>query len=441
MFRNWLLALALCCAPCLVLADETYTMNHHRTGSFTDYDRLNGSVTVYPGGSAGSAQYQVLWGKEGTTLAVQNNRSLGPTAAAYSVSFSTNWTLLFGLYGASNVTYILKVTRTKTGEPTEERVFRYHFNIGADLGLADPPLPPDTYTTSAAAYFNGECPPRTLSFRLMLLATVRTQATVTFHLDGTQKQAWTIQAPMYGGSGNWTFNTGPWTTASGSFGYSWKVNGETVLSGSYDCNDEILGGLVIGTGDWIQPPGTPDPTNPPPPGSDPPAVGPYEPPTGPDVPTTPTPPPANPYTPTGPVSTQEEMYAAVRKALEDAGNNDMVLGTPDRSPPSMQEDLEKRGKLDDIQGELDAAVTHIGEAKTGLRAKVTQIGGLLDLPSVGQAQSVTYGTVTIGGHTASIVVDFAGQFSGAINLLRQIVLFAASVVFVIACAKEIQKGI
>lgn len=302
-----------------------------------------------------------------------------------------------------------------------------------------------THTDTIVVNFGADpCPPRDLTFILNASLKLRTEGTLTLTVDGQVVRSYSIPAPMYAGRTSFNVTEGPITTTDGSFSYSWKFNGTVIADGSYTCEDEIVDDTVLDTVVWDQPAAPPDesedPENPdqePVPGKNPEGQEPLG--TDPNKPPAGSQPAANSYNNSAPLETQGDMYKAVREALDHAGNQTSVTGIPEQELEDIADDLERRGKLDDIQDQLDDASFKMGQAKdianvvngpkSWLEANVPS--------SLGSVSSVTLGTVNISGTSKALTLDFS-TMATPISLFRSAVLFSITVVFAIVCIQTVR---
>lgn len=451
MFRNWLFALVcLCLASSALGGNYTLNLRKNETNNIVPSDDVTFKARVIPGTTTGTVSYRAYRRLNGgswfpsTWVVFTNGVPDWPSGIIYvygdpwsgntTADFTNNWEFAVTKDGVNPDTATAANKHVWSSAVTHKK----NPGIGATLMY-----PAANNVDQEICNFGPDCPPRDLTFKWTGPVKLRTDSTWELIVNGAVEGAGPIPAEFYGGATPTTLTVGPVHLDHGDFTYQWKIDGSVVGAGSFGCYDEIPGNLVTSIGSYTQPAGSPTPGNQPPPGapgstSPPTNPSPYTP--SPGQPTAPTAPAANTYTSGGAVSTQGGMYAAVRQALNDAGKDTPDVGVPQRTPESIKDDLERRGKWDELQSSLDDLTGKMESARDGVSGKADDGRDWLEsnLPtSIGTVSTYSLGTVTIGGQSKDLVLNF-DTFSGPISTLRLAVLFGITVLFVVALMKTIR---
>lgn len=346
-----------------------------------------------------------------------------------------------------------------------------------------------TVTETVSVIVTGDCPPRgAVNFEFDLdiapgapLSVVLPKVhEIQLFVNGSLRKTFTMPIPPGQAAGNVIVKIKE-TVASlpGSFSYEWKVDGESVGTGSVDCGDEIENNTVTDNGVWEQKPGSGGGGTPPDETSSTSTDGKGNTTTttntgsgtsGTGVGTGSSRPPGQTQTQTSTVNngsetmdnaTVQDFYNAMRQAFLDANNSGTIpSGGPNGAGPGAGgadgrgtggtdgegnpkpgagfEGIEPNYDLDSLKAESDGLRDALAAVRSGGASIVggNQLAGLpTDLP---QGGSFTF--VEIGGYSGSVNLDSSG-FSGVASIVRQAILWVATLGFVIACVNTVREYI
>jgi hypothetical protein len=154
--------------------------------------------------------------------------------------------------------------------------------------------------------------------------------------------------------------------------------------------------------------------------------------------------------------TKQDFYEAVRQGVLDAsrtatgttgtgtgvsgGGSGSSAGLPAKTLTALEGFDSEKGKLNDVGGKVDTALSKVGDVKAGFAGKLGSVTTLNSLPSsIGTVASLDFGTVNLGVSTLDLDIDFTGPVGSKVALIRSCFLWAMSIGFVVLSV-QVFKG-
>ncbi len=142
--------------------------------------------------------------------------------------------------------------------------------------------------------------------------------------------------------------------------------------------------------------------------------------------------------------TTQDIYEAVKAALNDALDMQSVAsGPPTDTLNDGQATLDQRGKLDDIQGQIDGLASSADTHKASRISKLDFSTNLAGIPrgNLGSVSTIDFGTVTlVGGSSYHVQVDLTPYLT-TLGLIRSALLWLMRLCFVYKCISAVVEGL
>lgn len=142
---------------------------------------------------------------------------------------------------------------------------------------------------------------------------------------------------------------------------------------------------------------------------------------------------------TGQGATNQDIYNAVKAALNDAGNSGQRPATNLAATDDNSVELADKGSWDDAFGKHEDAWTKAQSAKDDVKGKLQSAKGTLDsiVQNYGNETYIDFGTVELLGSTVELRFSLTSGWGATFtSVMRKILLWGATIGFVMVCAQS-----